>query len=751
MRNATSVVPTLPTPSHPPNELWNSALSNPLPVASPSSIQSNSITGNRSSDDSSLPFTHKIQTKDGDIDSSSAIFQNDPSADWMSLDLLKGEFEVAPKHFLGNLAFVDPEVEARKQEWSLESRVEEARGGIKVVFFFITSFCLLDVFLMLTSPSITFTSAMGGGGHSAPPRLYPVTGLFAIILGCLIRYYTPKRMRKVLESGRSPSRWFYAMWVLMSLAHCGTMFTFAVALAPISEDIPEIKGDNYLNPLGESSNLLDELLEKFGDEGPYPDSGIAKLSSAMKLLPIFFAFLLSAIFREIFGYFPSFNPLQLSFIVFLQLVPIAIPFLVGIQYSVSNYAAAAILSIMTLVQPMRKILRENASLKLFQRVTFVKFTLAKRVEEEFERQLSETKKHLDELRGKLQLTAKQVRIVELYKLKLEAEEGLDGFLVDIFDEVKFKEKIGNGAFGIVYAADFRGTTVAVKQIIAANLAKDTVEMFSSEIIMQATLHHPNIITFLGYCWKAPNLAIILEFAHNGDLAAYLKKRTFMSRWGDSRRHSGRLSFCRDIIRGMKYLHKRESSESVMHRDLKLENCLVTKFNIVKLTDFGGSREIATTAESMNNLTVCGTPSYVAPEVMNGNTYGMKCDVFSFAILLCCLGVHDGSPSTLYHQSFGKGKKNGELGEGMNAGLHLVSMHSKGQRLSLDAFVEWPMEMKDLVRACWDHDPARRPTFDEIGEEVNKWVAEDFGDGGAESGVESGAESGASSKYSILNN
>jgi hypothetical protein len=443
------------------------------------------------------------------------------------------------------------------------------------------------------------------------------------------------------------------------------------------------------------------------------------------LLPVLFTFLVNSTLRETFGRFPKFNALQLIFILILQLFGIMIPFFLGIKFRASVYVSVTVITVVTIIYPMLQIQQENTRRIVFRKARFVEFTRALRVEHELERQLSETKKQLHEFQGKLQLTDEQIQIVEDNYKKFEAE-GLDAFLVDIDHEVEFVEKIGRGSFGIVYAARFRETKVAVKQILGANLSKTLVDMFSSEIIMLAHLKHPNIITFYAYCWKAPNLAIILEYAHNGDLSAYLRKRMSLIKWGNNNRHSGRLSFLRDIVQGMRYLHKRPTS--VMHRDLKLENCLVTKFNVVKLTDFGGSREIASGAESMSNLTVVGTHAYVAPEVMNGDAYGMKCDVFSFAIVLCCLGVYDGSPSTMYIQSLGreKEKKKTESGGGQNYGLHLVSMHTKGQRLSLDAF-EWPSAMKDLIRTCWDHDPGLRPTFDDIAEEVNTWRARDFGE------------------------
>jgi hypothetical protein len=74
------------------------------------------------------------------------------------------------------------------------------------------------------------------------------------------------------------------------------------------------------------------------------------------------------------------------------------------------------------------------------------------------------------------------------------------------------------------------------------------------------------------------------------------------------------------------------------------------------------------------------------------------------------------------------------------GPNLATMHTRDERISLDAS-EWPRTMKSLVQKCWDHDPDMRPTFDEIGEELAKWSAEDFGELGSD-----GQESGPQNSY-----
>jgi hypothetical protein len=630
-------------------------------------------------------------------------------------EVLFGQFEVKPKHYLGNPIFTDQKLEVLYLDWSIVTRVSEARRGFKGLLVFLAGISLMDGVLLFSSDAIKFTE-----GKSYAPRACVLTSLGFVLVAPLMFYYNPSNTRKALENGRDVTRWFYATWAVGMIMGNVFILDYCLNCAIVMADSPSLDSPAlYLNPLAESVVFFQDLIDEFGEEGPFPITEIARFASATKMLPVLISIFISTTIREVFRSFRTINALQLSFILFLQLLMLVISVALSTHFSASDYLITVIIFYLNLLIPLQGINLGNINHGLSSRVAFVKFILANRKAEELESQLEKTKKQLKELRGKLQLTVKQLKIVEANSEKLEADGDLKAYRIDLETDLQFKEKIGTGAFGVVYSANFRGETVAVKQLINEKLVEATVKMFRSEILLLVTLHHPNIITFLAFAWTAPNFAIILEYAHNGDLSAYLRKRKSKCKWGSSNKYLGRLSCCRDIVQGMRYLHTRGAP--VMHRDLKLDNCLVTKFNIVKLTDFGGSREIAESKESMDNLTVCGTHWYVAPEVMVGDRYDLKCDVFSFAIVMCCLGVHDGSPRTVYGDSL---KLDGTVQLSNLTGLYFASMHAKGKRISLDAFV-WPKAMKDLVSACWNEDPSKRPTFDEIGKEVTEWRGKDF--------------------------
>lgn len=85
---------------------------------------------------------------------------------------------------------------------------------------------------------------------------------------------------------------------------------------------------------------------------------------------------------------------------------------------------------------------------------------------------------------------------------------------------------------------------------------------------------------------------------------------------------------------MSYLHARQC----IHRDLKPENLLITANGRVKVTDFGFARIVAQTAEETRRLTFCGTDSYMSPEILIGEAFGLETDVYSLGIIFCELAA-----------------------------------------------------------------------------------------------------------------
>jgi len=197
------------------------------------------------------------------------------------------------------------------------------------------------------------------------------------------------------------------------------------------------------------------------------------------------------------------------------------------------------------------------------------------------------------------------------------------------DQTKLEigEVLGRGAQGIVLKGKFQGVPVAVKTLI--NVGRTELVQFRNEIALTKTLVHPNIVKLIGITVTRELLGCILEFVSNGTLEDMLdrqaRKEVFMT-WEEEK-----LSILEGAACGLSYLHQadywdeemKEWQKCVVHRDLKPANILITNHMTPKISDFGCSRfkrnDIA--------MTQIGTPIYAAPEVILGERYNEKVDVY----------------------------------------------------------------------------------------------------------------------------
>jgi BR serine/threonine kinase len=145
------------------------------------------------------------------------------------------------------------------------------------------------------------------------------------------------------------------------------------------------------------------------------------------------------------------------------------------------------------------------------------------------------------------------------------------------------------------------------------------------------LFHPNLIRFIELCESKRHLYIVLEFAPNGELYDFVTK-------GKRMRFAESMRIFRELIYGVEYLHQ----HGICHRDLKLENLLLDAGRHIKITDFGFARWM----KHQVTETQCGSPEYVAPEVVQGLKYDgtaadiWSCGVILFALLAKRLPFHD---------------------------------------------------------------------------------------------------------------
>jgi serine/threonine protein kinase len=119
----------------------------------------------------------------------------------------------------------------------------------------------------------------------------------------------------------------------------------------------------------------------------------------------------------------------------------------------------------------------------------------------------------------------------------------------------------------------------------------------------------------------PNLCIVTEFVRQGCLKDILGNRTMKLTWVQ------RLRMLKSAALGINYLHT--LPQCIIHRDLKPSNLLVDENWNVKIADFGFAR----IKEENATMTRCGTPCWTAPEIIRGEKYAEKADVYSFGIIM----------------------------------------------------------------------------------------------------------------------
>lgn len=206
------------------------------------------------------------------------------------------------------------------------------------------------------------------------------------------------------------------------------------------------------------------------------------------------------------------------------------------------------------------------------------------------------------------------------------------------------EMLGRGFFGQVYKVTHKETKeVMVLKELYRWVDDDAQRNFLKEVAVLRSLHHRNVLRFIGVLYKEKKLHLITEFISGGTLAQLLhepaKTQEKLS-WSD------RIHFARDISMGMSYLH----TMNIIHRDLNSHNCLVRDGNdrTVIVADFGLARlcrhnpnegtgtviNRKSQRERRKRYTVVGSPWWMAPEMLRGNKYDEKVDVFSFGIIMC---------------------------------------------------------------------------------------------------------------------
>ncbi|XP_035746701.1 muscle, skeletal receptor tyrosine-protein kinase isoform X2 [Egretta garzetta] len=278
------------------------------------------------------------------------------------------------------------------------------------------------------------------------------------------------------------------------------------------------------------------------------------------------------------------------------------------------------------------------------------------------------------------------------------------------NNIEYVRDIGEGAFGRVFQARAPGllpyepfTMVAVK-MLKEEASADMQADFQREAALMAEFDNPNIVKLLGVCAVGKPMCLLFEYMAYGDLNEYLRDRSPRNLCSlvhsslDARfRLPNPLALCctsqlciaKQVAAGMAYLSERK----FVHRDLATRNCLVGENMVVKIADFGLSRNMYSADYYKANENDAIPIRWMPPESIFYNRYTTESDVWAYGVVLWEIFSYGMQP---YY--------------GM-AHEEVIYYVRDGNVLSCPD--NCPLELYNLMRLCWSKLPADRPGFASI--------------------------------------
>ncbi|KAI8388347.1 kinase-like domain-containing protein [Radiomyces spectabilis] len=258
-------------------------------------------------------------------------------------------------------------------------------------------------------------------------------------------------------------------------------------------------------------------------------------------------------------------------------------------------------------------------------------------------------------------------------------------------------KLGSGGFKDCYAGEYKGETVAIGELRLTDFTHVDLAEIKHEINVLKQLRHENVIKFIGVCTHPKHLCIVTELCSKGDLFDVIRKYKKPS-------FAQQVMYMHDIAMGVSYLHTRRPS--IIHRDLKSMNILISEDERAKVNDFGLAR-IRPKANALMH-TQCGTPNWQAPEFWTSNpSYTEKVDVYACGLIfweILSWGVY-GYPFQ-------------ELSE------HALYVEVKERNMrppTAELFHMYPRTLMNLITDMWTGDPVRRPSMANVVERLSTYL------------------------------
>lgn len=325
-----------------------------------------------------------------------------------------------------------------------------------------------------------------------------------------------------------------------------------------------------------------------------------------------------------------------------------------------------------------------------------------------EKQLSNQSKEIEKLNKIIEDQKNQLLMLSNENKKLQQHIKGQNFIIHYFEEEEQQQKqsnqqqpknqfeildsetiktikkineLGRGASSIVYKVSrpiSRDEIYVLKEMTLLN--HSNLQNFIKEYEILNMLNHPNVLKTFGIFLsdeKTP-ASILLEYCTN-DIGKAIKDKLLSK--------VDIVFSIYQIAQGMKYIH----SNNIIHRDLKPSNIFIANDGTIKIADFGISKIMSADEQQTSMTGNIGTLYFMAPEIMNGEKYDSKVDVYSFGVLIFFI-----------------------LNDGVMPKLSLKQI-IVGDKIDYPKF--FTDFSKKLIDKCWNIDPNVRPNFASICEEI----------------------------------
>jgi len=269
----------------------------------------------------------------------------------------------------------------------------------------------------------------------------------------------------------------------------------------------------------------------------------------------------------------------------------------------------------------------------------------------------------------------------------EGNSGCYSVFEVLFDDLKDLKLLASGGRTKMYSAKYRGEHVAVKMLSSFSITPEALKAFKQEVITCITIRSRFVVNFLGACTEENHLALVTELMSAGSLSTLLRSQNELP-W------ALRLRMLEEIARGVNVLHS--NKPAILHRDLNSENILLDEDGHCKLANFGFAM-VKEHSASKSELSVTGTFNWIAPELLSLKpNFSTKSDIYAFGTLMWEIAA--------------------QLTPNCGANPAVIRA-TEGQRDEI--LFGCPEGYADLMRQCWDHVPANRPSIDSVVDTISR--------------------------------